>query len=261
MDNELEQTKPVNEDIEIYKGASMLTVSDEEQKKLMSPFDEKFIEIRPDGLIYLPQTFWRERLNQSFGIGQWCIIPKRQTKDPVRNKLYLEGVLIIRGNYVATAIGEAEYHETNQMQSWASVWESAKSDCITRCCKDLGIANLLWQPQFTETWKGKNAIKVWREKTGKKKDGGLGSFQWRKKDAPKFYDEKGIEVKRQEPDKENIPVNEYLLQWQDSILQCQKRDELINLYNGNKATIDADPKIKEMFKKQQAKINPIAGKK
>ena len=177
-------------EINIYYRASELKVSDEEQKKIAASFDKNQIEIRPDGLIFLPQTFWRERLNQSFGIGQWALIPKASHKDPTKDKLYLPGVLLVRGVFVAEAIGEAELHSNNPMQSWASVWESAKSDCITRCCKDLGIASELWQPQFIEAWKKENAIQVWRDKTGKKKNGEAGSYQWRKKTATPFFDEK-----------------------------------------------------------------------
>lgn len=156
----LEIYNDINQSIDIYSNASMLVISKEETDKLLTPFDEGMIEIRPDGLIYLPQTFWRQRLNQTFGIGQWAIIPKATTKDPDKNKLYYEGVLLIRGAYVATSVGEAEYHETNRGQSWASVYESSKSDCITRCCKDIGIASELWQPQFIRQWIAKYAIQV-----------------------------------------------------------------------------------------------------
>lgn len=185
----------INNSIEIYRGASTLKVSDEEQTKLLAAFPANEIEIRPDGLIFLPQTFWRKRLNTSFGIGQWCLIVKGQHKDPTegKDKLYLQGILMVRGCYVAEAIGEAELHSDNPLQSWASVWESAKSDCITRCCKDLGIASELWQPQFIQKWVSENAVRVWREKTGKRKDGNgyaVGSYQWRKKTAAPFYDEK-----------------------------------------------------------------------
>lgn len=180
-------------EINLLQGASMLKIAEEEQKKLTASFDENEIEIRPDGLIYLPQTFWRQRLNQSFGLGQWCLIIKGSHKDPdpKKDKLYVQGVLMVRGCYVAEAVGEAELHSNNPMQSWASVFESAKSDCITRCCKDLSIASELWQPEFTRRWVKEYAVQVWREKTGKKKDGSPGSFQWRKKTADKFYDERG----------------------------------------------------------------------
>jgi hypothetical protein len=204
----LELSTTYKAELNIYNNASLLKISDEEQKKLLASFDTKKIEIRPDGLIYLPQTFWRKRLNESFGIGQWCLIVKSSTKDPDRNKLYLQGILLVRGNYVAEAVGEAEYHQDNALQSWASVWESAKSDCITRCCKDLGIASELWQPEFIKSWIKDNSIQVWRNTTGKhrdKKSGQLvpGSFQWRKKISDKFWDEG-----KEEPSKKEEPAKE-----------------------------------------------------
>ena len=76
----------INSSIEIYKGASTLIVTAEEQAKILSSFPEHLIEIRPDGMIYLPQTFWRQRLNESFGIGQWCLVVKGSHKDPDENK-------------------------------------------------------------------------------------------------------------------------------------------------------------------------------
>ena len=188
MENGLEKIEnKLTADLNIYRNVSELKVTEDEQKKLLASFDAKEIEIRPDGLIYLPQTFWRKRLNEAFGIGQWALVPKSSTKDPDRDRLYLEGVLMVRGTYVATAVGEAEYHSDNAMQSWASVYESAKSDCITRCCKDLSIASELWQPEFIRNWIATNAVKVFIEKKG----GGKG-ISWRKKTSPKYWNETGI---------------------------------------------------------------------
>jgi hypothetical protein len=174
----------LNHQIDIYKGASMLVVTKEEQATLTAAFERHLVEIRPDGIIYLPQVFWRGRLNETFGTGQWCIVVKSQSKDPNRSKLYIEGVLMIRGHYVSTGVGEAEYVETNANQSWASVWEAAKSDCITRCCKDLGIAAELWQPEFIRKWIDEFAVKVFvTDKNGKAK------VAWRKKTSPPFWNE------------------------------------------------------------------------
>lgn len=176
----------INHQIDIYKGASMLVVTPDEQVKLLEKFDRNLVEIRPDGIIYLPQVFWRGRLNQSFGIGQWCLVIKNQSKDPKKAKLYIEGVLMVRGHYISTGVGEAEYREDNANQSWASVWEAAKSDCITRCCKDLGIAAELWQPEFIRNWIEEYAVKVFvaDPKTNKTK------VAWRKKTAVPFWNEK-----------------------------------------------------------------------
>lgn len=202
------ELQPLNKEIAIYNNASMLVIEKEEQIKLTAPFDEKMIEIRPDGLIYLPQTFWRQRLNETFGIGQWCLVIKGQHKDPDPNKdkLYLQGILMVRGSYMSEAVGEAELHSKNSQQSWASVWESAKSDCITRCCKDLSIASELWQPQFINKWKSDHAVEVWVEVdyNGQKKS----KKQWRKKDAPPLWNEKN--APKAETKKEDAkPVTSY----------------------------------------------------
>jgi len=166
-----------------YRGASLLVISPEEQAKLLSPTKAEDFEIHPQGFIYLPQVFVREKLNQTFGIGQWALL---QIGVKVIDKtMCYDGMLFIRGCYVARAVGEADYLESNSMSSWASTNESAKSDCLTRCCKDLGIAREAWQPQFTELWKKQFAKPVYR--TGIRKGGG--GYHWRRKNAPPFDDE------------------------------------------------------------------------
>lgn len=190
------EDKKMDTTLEVYKGASTLVIDEPTQTKLLASFDKNEIEIRPDGLIYLPQTFWRKRLNESFGIGQWCLVVKNSFKDPSpeKDKLYVEGILMVRGCYMATAVGEAELHTDNPLQSWASVFESAKSDCITRCCKDLSIASELWQPEFNRNWIKENAVKVWIEK----KDGKKG-VSWRKKTSEKLWNETGIVAENNAP--------------------------------------------------------------
>jgi hypothetical protein len=260
MENESQELAVIKSEINIYNGASMLKIDDTEQTKLLASFETKEIEIRPDGLIYLPQTFWRKRLNESFGIGQWCLIVKSSTKDPNKSKLYLQGILMARGCYVAESVGESEYHEENALQSWASVWESAKSDCITRCCKDLGIASELWQPEFIKAWITDNALKVWIN-TAKKGDPEKLKAVWRKKTSEKFWNEidnkkptqpAKPEAKKQ-PEKINIPPihDTELLIKAIELMKVQKTIEGIKkvwsdnkVFQTNKEFIDA----KELMK-------------
>lgn len=237
----MEQTTDIviNHEIALYNNASTLALEKECIDKLTAEFDETIIELRPDGLIYLPQVFWRQRMNQAFGIGQWVLIVKSQTKDPNRNKLYIEGVLMVRGCYVATAVGEAEYHEDNKVQSWASVWESAKSDCITRCCKDLGIACELWQPQYIQAWIKKYGAKVFCEVNGKNK------VMWRKASAPPFWNEKGYAPDSPNKSAPTTIEQDYLQDWIDEINKCNAITELTAFYNSNKPVIDNNPDIKK----------------
>lgn len=184
-------TLPASSEVASYfKGASMLQLTKEETEALSAPFDESLIEIRPDGFIYLPQTFYRQRLNQVLGIGQWALVTKGSYQ--AGSKLFLNGILVIRGNFVAESTGEAAIIEENANQSLATVWESAKSDCITRCCKDLSMASQVYQPAYMREWQKKHAIQVWIE--GKLKP------QWRKTDSDPFFKEKGPVEQRQHRD-------------------------------------------------------------
>lgn len=208
MKNEIEKSAtenmqlalPQNEMLTLYSSASSLKLTDEENTKISAIFSDDLIEIRPDGHIYLPQSYYRNRLNESVGIGQWGLIPKgsHQEINGGKTKLFFNGVLVIRGCFVAEAVGEAELHSTNENQSIATVWESAKSDCITRCCKDLSIAKQIYEPAFVRRWQKEYAVQVWVEDKNKP--------QWRRTDSPPFFKEKGpVEANKpfpfQHPDK------------------------------------------------------------
>ena len=48
-----------------------------------------------------------------------------------------------------------------------------------------------------------------------------------------------------------------IFQWQNSIANCKTKGDLLVLYNGNKATVDASPEIKELFKARQKLIDKM----
>jgi len=101
-------------------------------------------------------------------------LPKHIYKES--NKVFYQGALFVNGQFVSEAIGEQDYYPNNPQTSYATAAEAAKTDCLTRCCKDLGIAQELWDPQF--------AIKVWCDYIGK--GNGKSKYLWRRKDSPKF---------------------------------------------------------------------------
>lgn len=166
---------------QLYSGASLLEISQKEKDTLNVPVNNAEVEIRPDGLLYLPQVFVREKLNAAFGPGQWALIQNGITI--VGNTLCFDGSLVIRGKFVSRAMGEADYIRSNKNMSWATVYESAKSDAIARACKDLGVAKELWQPQFCRKWEKEYSVKVYRTKKGE--------YAFRRKDVSPFYDEQG----------------------------------------------------------------------
>jgi hypothetical protein len=74
-----------------------------------------------------------------------------------------EYALFCNGRFVSQATGEHTYYPTRGGMSFGKACESAKSNALMRCCKDLGIASDLWDPQFVTKWKAEYAQEVWCE--------------------------------------------------------------------------------------------------
>jgi len=94
------------------------------------------------------------------------------------NLVTQEYALYCRGQFVAQAHGEQTYGIGQK--SLATALEGAKSNALMRCCKDIGIASELWDPNYIHKWKQQYAIGVWCEhsKTNQKK------ILYRRKDRP-----------------------------------------------------------------------------
>ena len=73
------------------------------------------------------------------------------------NIVVYHGALVCLGRFVAEAVGECFYRANNPNMSYASCVEGAKTDAISRCCKDLGIATDMWDANWREEWKEKYA--------------------------------------------------------------------------------------------------------
>ena len=169
----IEEITPQNNvTINPYQDIAKESFSEEIVKVLQCPIDDDDVEIRShDGIIYYPEMLYRERLNRAFKPGGWAILPKESFYDKTCQKIYYKGALFIQGRFVAEAIGEQRYVKSNPNMSYATAHEGAKSDCLTRCCKDLGIASDLWKPRFIKHWLKKHTVQVWvvNQKTQEKK--------------------------------------------------------------------------------------------
>lgn len=62
-----------------YFGLSAEPFSKEIANILQSPLDTLDIEVKPDGLIYLPEIKYRRILNKAFGPGGWGLAPRGET--------------------------------------------------------------------------------------------------------------------------------------------------------------------------------------
>ncbi|KZT71624.1 mitochondrial genome maintenance MGM101 [Daedalea quercina L-15889] len=161
-----------------YHGLSTQPFSKEISDVLLTPIDPLDVEIKPDGLLYLPEIKYRRVLNKAFGPGGWGLAPRSETH--VGPKIVSrEYALVCLGRLVAIARGEQEYFDPNGIPT---ATEACKSNALMRCCKDLGVASELWDPRFIREFKAKYCVELFAEHLQTKKKKKL----WRRKDQPKF---------------------------------------------------------------------------
>ncbi|CAI4044063.1 hypothetical protein SKDZ_10G3410 [Saccharomyces kudriavzevii ZP591] len=144
--------KPGRGDIDWYTswyGLGMKSFEPNVQKELVEPLNPKDIEIKPDGLIYLPEIKYRRILNKAFGAGGWGLVPRSQTI--VTSKLVTrEYGLICHGQLISVARGEQDYFNESGIPT---ATEGCKSNALMRCCKDLSVGSELWDPVFIKKFK------------------------------------------------------------------------------------------------------------
>ncbi|KAF8655335.1 hypothetical protein AX16_003108 [Volvariella volvacea WC 439] len=161
-----------------YYGLSTQAFPKEIADVLLAPVESEDVEIKPDGLIYLPEIKYRRVLNKAFGPGGWGLAPRSETN--VGPKIVSrEYALVCQGRLVAIARGEQEYFDPSGIPT---ATEACKSNALMRCCKDLGVASELWDPRFIREFKDKYCVEVFAEHIPTKKKKKL----WRRKDQPKL---------------------------------------------------------------------------
>ncbi|KDN35698.1 hypothetical protein RSAG8_11377, partial [Rhizoctonia solani AG-8 WAC10335] len=157
-----------------YHGLSAQPFSKEIADILMAPIDPLDVEVKPDGLLYLPEIKYRRILNRAFGPGGWGLAPRSgiNVSPKVVSREY---ALVCLGRLVAIARGEQEYFDKEGI---ATATEAAKSNALMRCCKDLGIASELWDPRFIREFKAKYCTEAFVEHALTKKV----QKRWRRKE-------------------------------------------------------------------------------
>lgn len=121
----------------------------EVQAILAEPVNPEEVEIKPDGICYLPEMRYRKTLLRAFGPGGWCIVP-RGPHAQNGNVLSREYALVCHGRFVAQARGSTAIASFSNA---ALASEAVRSNALMRCCKDLGIASELWDASYTAAWK------------------------------------------------------------------------------------------------------------
>lgn len=170
-----------------YFGISTSTFPQKILSVLLQPVNETDVEIKPDGLIYLPEIKYRRILNQAFGPGGWALMPRGETlhyqnEGEGAQLITREYSLYCHGRFISQATGEHTFYSKSNL-SYGKACESAKSNALTRCCKDLGIASQLWDPQYVTKWKKQHAEEVWCENARNKEKKRL----WRKANSGESF--------------------------------------------------------------------------
>jgi len=139
-----------------FPGASRLYVQPEERAALEEPFLDDEIEILPTGEPYAPHGRYRTRLNHVFGPGQWALLPL--TDHLLDGKTVVQPwVLTVRGCVAAVASGAGSSGFDSDI---AQQTEAAKSQALTRACKDLGIGLFLAQKRWAESFRERLCLLV-----------------------------------------------------------------------------------------------------
>lgn len=219
--------------------------SKEVQDILGRAIDPEEIEIRPDGLIYWPGAFYRERLNEALGQGAWCLVCLERWYGTVESTMYYRAALYCNGVYCAEAIGDADYWPNNPQQSYATAVESAKTNALVRCCKDMGIANELWKPKFSREFVASRCMDVWVEAQadyGKNVKKGQKKKLWRLRSSPPIDTYPWLELDGKRPQQPQ----------QQSPTEAQK--------GGSARRGSLDPKNSPQGTTEPQKGKPVAGK-
>ena len=168
-----------------------MVVTDEQAEILTAPVPDDEIDIRPDGFIYVSHEYCRRRLNQTFKPLGWTMIEASPiVPRPGTNEFYQKWALFIGGVFAGVTMASRQMHDKNAAQDMSDVYESIKSDCIRRLCKDLGLGIEAWNKRRQKQWRDQYAVRVLcRTRDGNK-------AQWRRIDADPFtnWEGKSIEL-------------------------------------------------------------------
>ena len=62
-----------------YHGLGSTSFTPEQAETLLAPIQQDDVEVKPDGIIYLPEIKYRRILNKAFGPGGWGLAPRGES--------------------------------------------------------------------------------------------------------------------------------------------------------------------------------------
>ncbi|KAL4927699.1 putative mitochondrial genome maintenance protein Mgm101 [Aspergillus undulatus] len=162
-----------------FHGLSAEPFPKEVAEILLAETDPEEVEIKPDGILYLPEIKYRRILNRAFGPGGWGLVPRSESIVTPKT-VTREYALVCNGRLVSVARGEQDYFSPDGIPT---ATEGCRSNALVRCCKDLGIASELWDPRWIRKYKAKYTREVFVEHVTTKRKSKI----WTRKDDPVSY--------------------------------------------------------------------------
>ncbi|KAJ0421699.1 mitochondrial genome maintenance MGM101-domain-containing protein [Aspergillus carlsbadensis] len=181
-DKPLELDDPVDDKIDwarSFHGLSAEPFPREIADILLAEAKPEDVEIKPDGILYLPEIKYRRILNKAFGPGGWGLAPRSESIVTPKT-VTREYALVCHGRLVSVARGEQDYFSPDGIPT---ATEGCRSNALVRCCKDLGIVSELWDPRWIRKFKEQYTREVWVEHVVSKKKNKI----WTRKDDPVPY--------------------------------------------------------------------------
>lgn len=160
-----------------FDGMATEALPEAARKVLAEPVPPEAVEIKPDGIVFMPGVYYRRQLTRAFGAGGWALAPRGPAR-VMGDVVVYPGALYCLGRFVSEAVGECTYRQNSNM-SYASCVEGAKTDALSRCCKDLGMATELWDAAWRDRWKAEYAEQYNGQKYDKRKGGYVDATLWR----------------------------------------------------------------------------------
>ena len=106
-----------------FHGLSKEAFSPEAAKALLAPIHPDDIEVKPDGIIYLPEIKYRRILNEAFGPGGWGLAPRGETIVTAKS---------VTREYALVALGRQVLNSLHQNMTSALTMSKTRLRCSRR---------------------------------------------------------------------------------------------------------------------------------
>lgn len=153
-------------------GLVEVKLTEKEELELSTAVNPADVLIKPTGQPYLPHRVYTAWFNRAFGRLGWTMVPKAEPtkgqlvkdadseKEKNRQLVLVPYALHVHGAPVAFAWGEQEYSESNAEQTFGDAVEATVANALRRVAKRMGVGLELWDRDWLEDWKRKNAVQV-----------------------------------------------------------------------------------------------------